>query len=153
DEIVNGIWLTCEETFWGVPAHLGAQKAGTGLPDVAEPIVDLFAAETASLLAWTEYLVGDSLAKVSPLVPERIRLEIDRRVLTPCLVREDFGWMGFSGPPPNNWNPWIASNWLTSALLIEPDEKRRHAHVVKILRCLDNFLSGYAEDGGCDEGP
>src|SRR5579883_1084169 len=23
DEIVNGIWLTCEETFWGVPAHLG----------------------------------------------------------------------------------------------------------------------------------
>ncbi len=51
DEIANGIWLTCEESFWGVPAHLGAQKAGTGLPDVAEPIVDLFAAETASLLA------------------------------------------------------------------------------------------------------
>ena len=152
DEIVNGVWLTCEETFWGVPAHLGAQKAGTGLPDVTEPIVDLFAAETASLLAWTQYLVGDSLAKVSPLVPERIRLEIDRRVLTPCLAR-DFSWMGFSGPPPNNWNPWISSNWLTSALLLERDEKRRQAAVWKILRCLDNFLSGYADDGGCDEGP
>jgi hypothetical protein len=24
DEIVNGIWLTCEETFWGYPAHLNA---------------------------------------------------------------------------------------------------------------------------------
>src|SRR5579863_9049100 len=57
DEIVNGIWLTCEETFWGVPAHLGAQKAGVGLPDVSEPIVDLFAAETSSLLAWTLYLL------------------------------------------------------------------------------------------------
>jgi hypothetical protein len=153
DEIVNGIWLTCEETFWGVPAHLGAQKAGTGLPDVTEPIVDLFAAETASLLAWTQYEMGDSLAHVSPLVPERIHLEIDRRVLTPCLTRDNFSWMGFSGAPVNNWNPWISSNWLTCALLIERDEKRRQAGVEKILRCLDNFLNGYADDGGCDEGP
>ena len=61
DEIVNGIWLTCEESFWGVPAHLGAQKAGNGLPDASEPIVDLFAAETGSLLAWTDYLLGPQL--------------------------------------------------------------------------------------------
>ena len=27
DSIANGIWTTCEETFWGYPAHLGAQKA------------------------------------------------------------------------------------------------------------------------------
>ena len=153
DEIANGVWLTCEETFWGVPAHLGAQKAGVGLPDVTEPIVDLFAAETASLLAWTWYLAGDSLARVSPLVPERIRLEVDRRVLTPCLARDNFSWMGFSGGPPNNWNPWISSNWLTSALIMERDEARRRAAVSKILRCLDNFLNGYADDGGCDEGP
>jgi Heparinase II/III-like protein len=153
DEIVNGIWLTCEETFWGVPAHLGAQKAGVGLPDVTEPIVDLFAAETASLLAWTHYELDDLLARPSPLVPERIRAEIDRRVLTPCLTRDNFSWMGFSGAPVNNWNPWICSNWLTSALLMERDETRRQAAVLKILRCLDNFLNGYADDGGCDEGP
>jgi hypothetical protein len=153
DEILNGIWLICEETFWGVPAHLGAQKAGVGLPDVTEPIVELFSAETASLLAWTHYELSDSLMRVSPLVSERIRLEIDRRVLAPCLARNDFSWMGFSGAPVNNWNPWICSNWLTSALLMETDEKRRQAAVLKILRCLDNFLNGYAEDGGCDEGP
>jgi hypothetical protein len=153
DEIVNGIWLICEETFWGVPAHLGAQRAGVGLPDVTEPIVELFSAETASLLTWTHYELGDSLMRVSPLVPDRIRLEIERRVLTPCLTRNDFSWMGFSGAPVNNWNPWICSNWLTSALLIENDEQRRQAAVVKILRCLDNFLNGYADDGGCDEGP
>ena len=153
DEIANGVWLTCEETFWGVPAHLGAQKAGVGLPDATESIVDLFAAETASLLAWTWYLAGDSLAQVSPLVPERIRIEIDRRVLAPCLARDNFSWMGFSGGPPNNWNPWICSNWLTSALIMERDEARRRAAVSKILRCLDHFLNGYADDGGCDEGP
>ncbi len=153
DEIANGVWLTCEETFWGYPAHLSAQKAGTGLPDVAEPIIDLFAAETSMLLAWTSYLLGPKLAAVNKLIPERIRLEVDRRILTPGLAREDFGWMGFRGGAPNNWNPWISSNWLASALLVEPDEKRRQAAVYKILRCLDNFLNGYADDGGCDEGP
>src|SRR5438270_7593928 len=81
DEIANGVWLTCEETFWGYPAHLSAQKAGTGLPDVAEPIIDLFAAETSMLLAWTHYLLGPKLAAVSKLIPERIRLEADRRIL------------------------------------------------------------------------
>ena len=153
DEIANGVWLTCEETFWGVPAHLGMQKAGTGLPDVAEPIVDLFAADTSSLLAWTGYLAGDLLGRVSPLLPERIRWEIDRRILTPCFTRDDFGWMGFSDKPMNNWNPWICSNWLTSVLLVERDAQRRLAAVEKILRCLDNFLCGYGDDGGCDEGP
>jgi len=153
DEIVNGVWLTCEETFWGVPAHLNMQKAGPGLPDMSEPIVDLFAAETSSLLAWTDFLVGDRLARVSPLLPERIRMEINRRILTPCLARDDFWWMGFSELPVNNWNPWICSNWLTSALLEETNEERRRAAVAKILRCLDAFLNGYGDDGGCDEGP
>jgi hypothetical protein len=153
DEIANGVWLICEETFWGVPAHLGAQRAGVGLPDAAEPIVELFAGETASLLAWTAYLTGPRLAAVSKLIPERIRLELDRRILTPCLTRDDFSWMGFTGKPLNNWTPWICSNWLTAALLQEFDEKRRQAAVAKILRSLDIFLEGYADDGGCDEGP
>ncbi len=52
DDITNGIWCICEESFWGVPAHIGVQKAGKGLPDTTEPIVDLFAAETSELLAW-----------------------------------------------------------------------------------------------------
>ena len=58
DDIANGVWLMCEETYWGVPAHIGIQKRGAGLPDVTEPTIDLFAAETAELLAWTSYLLG-----------------------------------------------------------------------------------------------
>ena len=42
DEIANGVWLICEETFWGAPAHMAAQKVGVGLPDVTEPIIELF---------------------------------------------------------------------------------------------------------------
>ncbi|MFH0990112.1 MAG: heparinase II/III family protein [bacterium] len=152
DDIANGIWTICEESYWGVSAHIGVQKRGSGLPDVTEPTVDLFAAETGTLLAWTHYLLKRQLDTLSPLLTERIRDEVRRRILTPNLERDDFWWMGFKRKV-NNWNPWICSNWLTAALLLEEDPDRRAQSVYKILRCLDNFLNDYPEDGGCDEGP
>ncbi|HVN81549.1 MAG TPA: heparinase II/III family protein [Terriglobia bacterium] len=154
DDIVNGIWAICEESYWGVPGHLGMQKKGVGLPDITEPTVDLFAAETSSLLSWTLYLLEEKLKAISPLVTERIYIEADRRVLTPNLMREDFWWMGF-GPRirVNNWNPWINSNWLSTVLILERNPERRQKAVYKIMRSLDNFLNIYPEDGGCDEGP
>ncbi len=154
DEIANGVWLICEETYWGLPAHVGVQQAGVDLPDSAEPTVDLFAAETAAALAYIDYLLGDALDGVSPLIRPRIAREIDRRILTPNLERDDFGWMGFSSVErPNNWNPWINSNWLACVLLIERDADRRLAAVAKIMRSLDCFIDPYPADGGCDEGP
>jgi hypothetical protein len=64
--------------------------------------------------------------------------------------------MGLGSPQQrrvNNWNPWICSNWLATALLLEEDDALRVAHVVKIMRCLDRFIDPYPRDGGCDEGP
>jgi hypothetical protein len=153
DDILNGIWTICEETYWGVPAHVSAQKKGSGLPDAAEPTVDLFAAETGMLLAWTDYLLGEQLDGVSPLVRERIFYEVQRRVLSVNLARDDFWWMGLNGQKVNNWNPWICSNWLTAALLLEKESDRRIQSISKILTCLDQFLNSYPKDGGCDEGP
>ena len=161
DQIINGVWLICEESFWGVPAHLGGQKAGHGLPDVADPYVDLFAAETASLLAWVHYLLAPQFDEVNPLISKRIELEIDRRILAPYLEHEDeWGWMGYRyrnrtgyERPVNNWNPWINSNMLASALLMEKNEKKRHQLVHKIMASIDNFTEPYPADGGCDEGP
>jgi hypothetical protein len=153
DDIANGVWAICEESFWGVPAHVGAQKAGSGLPDPAEPVVDLFAAETGESLAWILYLLGERLDRVSPMIRKRIHHEMDQRILTPCLEREDFGWMGFRGGRVNNWNPWCNASWLTCTLLAEPDASRRTASVAKIVRSLDHFLDAYDDDGGCDEGP
>ena len=153
DDILNGVWTICEETYWGVPAHVGLQKKGSGLPDVKEQTVDLFAAETGMLLAWTYYLLGDDLDEISPLIRERIHYEIQRRIISVNLERDDFWWMGFSGRTVNNWNPWICSNWLTAVLILENDPERRIQSIHKILRCLDNFLNPYPRDGGCDEGP
>jgi hypothetical protein len=168
DQIANGVWATCEETYWGLPAHLLLQAAGKGLPDVEEPTIDLFAAETSVLLAWTHYLIDDAFDSVSPLLRSRIQLEVDRRILTPLLDREDFWWMGFNRRPDgkivdpglaagvhlrvNNWNPWINSNWLQSFLLIEKNQDRLTRGVAKSMRSLDQFIDSYPEDGGCDEG-
>ncbi|MFT5366248.1 MAG: hypothetical protein ACI8V2_001195 [Candidatus Latescibacterota bacterium] len=155
DQIANGLWVTCEETYWGVPSHLGLQAVGKGLPDVTEPTVDLFAAETSVLVSWASYLVGSKLDDVSPLIRPRIALEVDRKILTPLLERDDFHWMGLrnTGRRVNNWNPWINSNWLQSFLLIENDRERLLQGVAKSLRSLDQFIEPYPKDGGCDEGP
>ena len=154
DDCVNGIWALCEETYWGVPAHIGVQKAGSGLPDVEEPTVDLFAAETGALLSWTLYLLHERLDTVSPLVRRRIEWEIRRRILDVLRVRIDFFWMGWlGGRRVNNWNPWICSNWLTCILAIEDDVETRAEDVFRVLRTVDNFIDTYPRDGGCDEGP
>jgi len=154
DPLANMAWAICEESSWTWPAHISAQKAGSGLPDTTEPVVALFSAETASSLAWVTYLLEEQLDEVSPLISRRMRREIDERILTPYLQRDDFGWMGFgSRRRPNNWNPWVNSNVLAAALLLETDEQRRVEIVHKVLRCLDNFFVPYPEDGSCDEGP
>ena len=154
DDCVNGIWAICEETYWGVPAHIGVQKAGSGLPDAEEPTVDLFAAETGALLAWTLYLLHERLDTVSPLVRRRIEMEIRRRILDVLRVRIDFFWMGWLGERRvNNWNPWICSNWLTCILAVEDDVETRAEDVFRVLRTVDNFIDTYPQDGGCDEGP
>ena len=155
DPLADVVWAICEESSWTWPAHVGRQKAGTGLPDTIEPIVALFSAETASALAWTVYLLRDQLDTVSPQICPRVLREVDQRILTPYLARDDFSWMGFSAPDrrPNNWNPWVNSNVLAAALLLETDETRRLEIVHKVLRSLDNFLVPYPADGSCDEGP
>jgi hypothetical protein len=160
DQIVNGVWALSEESFWGVPAHLGLQRAGPGLPDVSEPVVDLFAAETGALMAWTSYLLGPELDRVHPLITRRMTLETERRILRPYLEREDWGYLGYTWRrrtgyvrPVNNWNPWINSNVLTAALILEQDPDRRVALVHKVMETLDAFVEPYPADGGCDEGP
>ena len=157
DDIANGVWLVCEETFWGAPAHMSLQKAGVGLPDVTEPVVDLFAAQTSATLSWTHYLIATELAKVSPLIPERIGIEAKRRILSPAFERNDFWWMWKgnegSGFRLNNWNPWINSNLLLTNLLLESDAERRVQAIAKVCKSVDAFLDDYSPDAGCEEGP
>lgn len=154
DHIIDGIWSVCEESFWGINAHIGMQKAGNGLPDVQEPVVDLFAAETASILAWTDYLLGASLDRQSPLIRQRIAYETNRRVLAP-MTNARYGYLGNGNPNAklSNWAPWVASNYLTTALLLEKDSARRAESVTRSVKIINQYINSLGADGSTEEGP
>ena len=153
EDIIDLIWAICEETFWVIPAHYGGD-AEAGLPKLEADYVDLFAAETGVLLAWTHYLLADQLDEVSTVLNKRILREIEQRILQPALRNTDYWWMGFDERRSlNNWTPWICSNWLACVLLVEKDPARRAQSIHKIMSCIDHFLDPYPADGGCDEGP
>lgn len=149
EAIINDVWSICEESFWGVPAHLG----NAGLPDAEHPIVELFSAETATLLSLTDYFVGPKLDAINKQFRKRIYYETNKRVFEPMLnSSEGYGWMSKT-KPVNNWNPWIHSNLIMTTLLLEPDANKRALYTYNYMKGIDLYLNGLGEEGGCDEGP
>jgi hypothetical protein len=160
DDIINGVWLLCEESTWVLPAHNNSihdkpQKEPHELMDFEERVyIDLFAAETGSLLSWVYYFLGDAIGSHAPLVKRRIEAEVECRILRPYLESSDFGWMGLNHENPvNNWNPWINSNIIVAFLVFAGIFPRAEEGVNKAIRSANRFIYFYADDGGCDEGP
>ncbi|MGM9698988.1 MAG: heparinase II/III family protein [Prevotella sp.] len=142
-DIIDGLYSTMEETWWGIPAHYGTKVMRT-----EDQTVDLFNAETAGLVAWTRRALKAQLDSFSPLLTERIDREIERRILIPA-VTTDYWWKKAG----MNWNPWICSNWLACVLFCEHDSVRRNEALAQISQAMQCFYDAYPDDGGCDEGP
>lgn len=159
DDVIDGIWLICEESSWVISAHNGSDHPGVPpaserlLPDVENPYVDLFAAQTAMILSLACQLLPDELDAVSPLVRRRVRLEVERRVLHPFETRDDFWWMGVVRRDLNNWTPWIVSNVMLTACAWVDDHLRLAALLERGMAMLERYLAVIPADGGCDEGP
>lgn len=160
DKLIDLVWMILEETTWVLPAH------NPDMPGQVCPLpyayqgkvdyIDLFSATTGADLAWVYYLGKDFLDKVTPLVCQRIKFELDRRIIDPFMdpaCEGNMWWMGVSGNTVNNWNPWVLSNVLTVCALTVEDTSLREALVARVLPMLDNFTRVYHDDGGCDEGP
>ena len=143
NDIIDGIGSFCEETWWGIPAHYSKAIPLTDLQEV-----DLFNAETASLIVWTRYMLEKQFNNLTPDLCKRIDSEIERRILNPA-VQGNYWWKTAG----MNWNPWICSNWLTCVLICEKDEARKAEAIVQIEKATQAFIDAYPEDGGCDEGP
>ena len=154
EPIMDALWSICEESFWGVPAHSFSRRHDQlPLPAVDEPVIDLFAAETGAQVAWTRYLLDDRLTRAGGTVfDERLVAEIDRRLLTPFLDRDDWFWLARERTGANNWNPWVCSNLLVATLHTETDGERRAVIVSKIIAALDVYVDQLLLDGGCSEG-
>jgi len=131
-----------KEPWWGIPAHYPKDH-----PERDIQPVDLFNAETAGMLAWTLYMLEDGINKKEKGLCDSVRSEIERRFLNPTLNQPQ-GWKNNA----NNWNTWITSNWLETALICEKDSKKRDAAYKGVQQCLRTFLKGYPDDGGCEEG-
>ncbi len=158
DHIINGVWAICEESNWLIPAcntYLRPGEPPRMLPDIEAPeYVDLFAAETGSLMSLVYYLLGEEIEKRAPQARRRMEIEVKKRLLDPYLQDDGYWWKGLVHEyPVNNWNPWINSNMLTAYLIMEMDEARRVEGVRRTAMSIQRFLHFYSEDGGCDEGP
>jgi len=158
DEVVNGIWLICEETSWVISAHNGSSHEGMRpaaerpLPDIANPYIDLFAAQTAMILSIICHLLGTELDRVTPLIRRRVSYELDRRIITPFMTRDDYWWMGFIRKDLCNWTPWIVSNVMFTAVCNMADRMRLAELLARGCRMLNRWLTVVPDDGGCDEG-
>ncbi|RBM23332.1 heparinase II/III family protein [Streptomyces sp. PT12] len=149
DQLIEGVRELCGEPTWCVPAHeRSTGPGGIPAPDPDRPTLDLFAAETAGLLAFTSLLVGDELP---PEERGTIEAEVRHRVLVPFRER-DWPWLGLRGEPLNNWTPWILSNVLPATLILDDDPGTQASGVARAVAALDRYLASVPADGGCDEG-
>jgi len=158
DPLVDVIWSICEESSWCIPAHNYTVEQPEiekiELPDVRYPIVDLFAAGTGLSISEVYYLLAKELKEICIRIPDRIRYEVDNRILTPYLERDDWWWLGFkSGRKMNNWTAVCNAGVTACAMYVEEDEARLAKLVRRILDSMEHFLACYGPDGGCDEGP
>lgn len=153
DDIINGIFVICEESGWQLPAHNSyiRDTPQLVLPDTAAPVLDLFACETGAILSTVWYLLKERLDSISPAITSRITNELKQRIFQPYL-EQHFWWMGDGIQPMNNWTIWCTQNVLLSVFLIDTDQALRTRIFQKACQSVDYFLDEYGEDGCCDEG-
>ncbi|WP_339285143.1 heparinase II/III family protein [Paenibacillus sp. FSL R5-0486] len=135
------LWDVCGEYTWCLPAHLG-----TGEVNQVNENIDLFAAETVHMLA---EIVTIHAERLDGLVIERIRSEAERRIFIP-LYREQrkFHWQ----TADHNWSAVCGGCCGMAALLLLEDKTKLRESISHTVSCMNAFLSGYGEDGGCAEG-
>lgn len=156
DQLINGVFFSCEMTSWVLSAHLTRQSTKRSLPDWREQVIDLGSGNYGSLLAWVHYFFHDTFDKVDPAISLRIRHSIQERIMDPFMQNDREWWMAFHWKPGeiiNNWNPWCNSNVLQCFLLLENDRNKLTEAVWRTMQSVDKFINFVKSDGACEEGP
>ncbi len=136
--LMDVIYIICDEYKWSLPAHQGK------LQNYDEELIDLFAAETGFALAEIYTLLGDRL---EPLIKERIRREIDKRIVDSIFSREPYAW--WEGGT-NNWSAVCMGSVACTVMLMRPElfgKLRSRAE-----KTMERYLDGFLDDGICFEG-
>lgn len=154
DQIINGVFHTCEMTSWSASAHNILQESKRPLPSYDDIVFDLGAGDMGNMLAWTYYFFKDSFDKVDPEISRRLKHELEVRILD-VYRNASFWWMAkdYDGHMLNNWNPWCNSNALIVMMLIEDNPKKLAEGIYMTMDSVDKFLGYINYDGACEEGP
>jgi len=138
DRLMDQIFAICDEYSWCVPAHQRELEPNNNSR------VDLFASETGFALAEIYTALGDRL---DPLIRNRILAEVDRRIIKPLLAVDNYGWWENG---TNNWAAVCMGSVACTVMLLYPDLYETFRP--RIERTMDNYLSGFKDDGICEEG-
>ncbi|WP_374048345.1 heparinase II/III-family protein [uncultured Bacteroides sp.] len=155
DQLINGVFFSCEMTSWVLSAHLPRQSTKRSMPDWREQIIDLGSGNYGSMLAWVYYFFHDTFDKADPVISLRLRHELQERILDPYMENDREWWMAFHWKPGeiiNNWNPWCNSNVLQCYLLLEEDRDKLTDAVWRTMQSVDKFINFVKSDGACEEG-
>jgi hypothetical protein len=135
-KLMDVIYAVCDEYTWCLPAH----QTELGVNNNRH--IDLFAAETGFCLAEIYTLLAD---RFEPLISDRIRVEIDRRIVQ-SFLDTTFFWERVG----MNWAAVCMGSVSCTFMLMRPDlcdglEER-------FCSAMKYFLGGFGPDGVCEEG-
>lgn len=137
-KLMDVIYVICDEYTWCLPAH---QKK---LEENNNSKIDLFASETGFALSEVCTMLGDRL---DPLIKNRIRAEIERRIISSYVGKEPYDWWETSG---SNWNAVCTGSVACTVMLMFPE--LFDSQKPRFDRALEHYLDGFADDGICIEG-
>ena len=139
DTLMDVIYAICDEYTWCLPAHQGCLEQNNNCR------IDLFAAETGYALAQIYTLLSDRL---EPLILNRIRAEIDRRIVHPFTDVDFYGWWENDRL---NWTGVCMGSVSCTLMLMRP-ELVTEKYLERLNKSFECFLSGFDSDGICYEG-
>ncbi|MBQ2738181.1 MAG: heparinase II/III family protein [Clostridia bacterium] len=138
------IFSVLNEYTWCLPAHNTALERNNNVH------IDLFASETGFALAEIYHMMGERL---EPLIRSRIVTEINRRIFDSYFAGHEgsgnrFWWEKASCT--NNWTSVCMGSIGCTTMLMRPDLFERLKPTFDF--CMNNYLSGFGDDGYCLEG-
>ena len=134
--LMDLIYAVCDEYTWCLPAHQ------TELGKNNNCHIDLFAAETGMCLSEIYTLLGD---RMEPLIADRIRVEVDRRIIRSFLDNRFF-WEKVG----SNWAAVCTGSVSCTFMLMRPELMPEAEE--RFAAAMTYFLGGFGPDGVCEEG-
>ena len=139
DDLMDTVYAICDEYSWCWPAHQGALEINDNCH------IDLLASMTAAQLAEVYTVLEDRL---EPLIKNRIKAEIDRRVIKPYLATDNYGWWERGD---TNWTAVCVGDISRAIMLMRP-ELMDDALIKRTLESIESYLTGFDDSGVCFEG-